>query len=279
MLGAVSPQPLPYYWSHFGTTRVRAFEACELPQLTSHDQLYELVKEAAKNGTTAFKSNICSLAGSDSFVYMPGSGKGTKDLKPSWTEAINAVKLIESWLDTCYKAAPNCSFAIDLNYNIPSAALRNLPELASWYELDFDSSYALNQTPINATIVSGENILELAQQANYLSNPFVQIMSVDPAWLSWSRLSSTITLSELYSKTLTLHNYNSHLSTAIAFSYGQLIPNLHYIELDLDDVKWKDSIVDKIPVVANGRLDLKVRAGWGVNPLIEEMKPYLLYEY
>ena len=104
-------------------------------------------------------------------------------------------------------------------------------------------------------------------------------MSVDPAWLSWSKLSSTITLSELYNKTLTLHNYNSHLSTAIAFSYGQLIPNLHYIELDLDDVRWKDAIVDRVPIVADGRLDLKVEAGWGINPLIEEMRPYILYEY
>jgi len=279
LLGGAVHQPLPYYWSHFGTTRVRAYQECLLPALTSHEQLYDLVQMAVSEGTRTFKSNICALNGAHSLVYMPGSGKGIRYNRPTWTESCDAVRLINSWLETCYKAAPQCSFAIDLNYNLPGPLLKQLPISAAWYELDLDSCHALSQQRSVFTVITGENILELDQQASYMSSQFVDIMSVDPAWLSWSRLSSAITLSNLYNKPLTLHNYNSHLSTAMAYSYGQLIPNLHYIELDLDDVPWKDDIVDALPVLSEGHVTVRSGPGWGVNILLAELKPYILHEY
>ena len=41
------------------------------------------------------------------------------------------------------------------------------------------------------------------------------------------------------------------------------------MEADIDDVPWKDEIVDEIPVIKDGRIYLNDKPGWGIN-LVKE---------
>jgi galactonate dehydratase len=44
-----------------------------------------------------------------------------------------------------------------------------------------------------------------------------------------------------------------------------VVPNFKVMEIDIDDVKWKDDIVTKPPVIENGDLLLPAGPGWGAD--------------
>jgi len=44
-----------------------------------------------------------------------------------------------------------------------------------------------------------------------------------------------------------------------------VVPNFKVMEIDIDDVKWKDDIVTHPPVIENGDLLLPKRPGWGAD--------------
>ena len=50
------------------------------------------------------------------------------------------------------------------------------------------------------------------------------------------------------------HNYYSHFSTYMNAAYWQVHPNVRIMEVDVDDVPWKDELVDQTPEIHNGRL-------------------------
>jgi L-alanine-DL-glutamate epimerase-like enolase superfamily enzyme len=41
------------------------------------------------------------------------------------------------------------------------------------------------------------------------------------------------------------------------------VPNVRIVEIDVDDVPWKDELVDRPPVVEAGQLRLPAGPGWG----------------
>ena len=46
------------------------------------------------------------------------------------------------------------------------------------------------------------------------------------------------------------------------------------MEVDIDDVPWKDEIVDEIPVIKDGRIYLNDKPGWGINLVEDQLKKY-----
>jgi galactonate dehydratase len=47
------------------------------------------------------------------------------------------------------------------------------------------------------------------------------------------------------------HNYHGWLGTAISAHFCAAIPNFKVLEVDVDDVPWKDEIVTVVPRVEN----------------------------
>ena len=44
-----------------------------------------------------------------------------------------------------------------------------------------------------------------------------------------------------------------------------MLPNVRIMEIDIDDVPWKDELVDHPPVIENGEVLIPTRPGWGAN--------------
>jgi L-alanine-DL-glutamate epimerase-like enolase superfamily enzyme len=42
------------------------------------------------------------------------------------------------------------------------------------------------------------------------------------------------------------------------------IPNFRIMEIDIDDVPWKDDLVTEPPRIENGHLIMPTKPGWGV---------------
>jgi L-alanine-DL-glutamate epimerase-like enolase superfamily enzyme len=43
------------------------------------------------------------------------------------------------------------------------------------------------------------------------------------------------------------------------------VPNVRIMEIDIDDVPWKDELVDRPPVIEKGELVMPTRPGWGAD--------------
>lgn len=277
LIGGHKQRPIDVYWSHFGTTRIRAHESCMLDTIRDYSDLAALINEGAELGITTYKSNICIPADHGWKVYMPGSGKGIAGSRATHVEMTNAVRSINQWIASCKEIAPTFSFAIDLNYNLQPNYHRMLTDDAAWYEFDVNTVRALEAHTFDTrqVRVTGENLLTLDEIAKAFESPNVDIVSIDPCWLGVEKVKYANQLSQLYSKPITIHNFNSHLSTAISFSCSHLIENLHFLETDIDDVPWKDKIAKSIPCYRNGQLSFEADIGWGCEPRMEELQLYL----
>mmetsp|Transcript_54116 Transcript_54116/g.130466 ORF Transcript_54116/g.130466 Transcript_54116/m.130466 type:complete len:127 (-) Transcript_54116:276-656(-) len=72
-------------------------------------------------------------------------------------------------------------------------------------------------------------------------------------------------MAETYFVNCATHNYHGWLGTAISAHFCAAIPNFKVLEVDVDDVPWKDTIVTVVPAVRHGHLELPSGPGWGVD--------------
>ena len=61
------------------------------------------------------------------------------------------------------------------------------------------------------------------------------------------------------------HNYYSHLATLISAHFCAVIPNMRILEVDVDDVPWKDELVTTVPQIEEGYMSLPATPGWGAD--------------
>ncbi|HCR16933.1 MAG TPA: mandelate racemase/muconate lactonizing protein, partial [Candidatus Latescibacteria bacterium] len=59
------------------------------------------------------------------------------------------------------------------------------------------------------------------------------------------------------------HNYYSHLSSFISANLCAVLPNVRIMEIDIDDVPWKDDLVTKVPEIVDGYMVIPSGPGWG----------------
>ena len=66
---------------------------------------------------------------------------------------------------------------------------------------------------------------------------------MDVIWNGFHQAKKIADMAETYEVSCAPHNYYSHLATAIAAQWCAAIPNVRILELDVDDVPWRDELV------------------------------------
>ena len=56
--------------------------------------------------------------------------------------------------------------------------------------------------------------------------------------------------------------------------FAAAIPNLRILEVDVDDVPWKDAITSAAPMIENGILSVPEGPGWGIEVNEEELRKH-----
>jgi len=69
-------------------------------------------------------------------------------------------------------------------------------------------------------------------------------------------------MAQAHELNITPHNYYSHLATFMSANLCATIPNVRMLEVDVDDVPWKDELTDA-PQIDNGYLSVLKTPGWG----------------
>jgi galactonate dehydratase len=259
---------VPVYWSHCGTTRARAWQATGTPKLASYEDVTGLGREVVERGFTAFKTNVV-VPGDEPQVLHPGfHGQGLeRNSSPEVETAL--VRLLDAFaLGTKGKAEP----IVDLNFNLTTEGARRTARALgdhrlAWLEIDcFDPAslaFVRRSTPI--PICSGENLYGARAFRPFLEAGALDVASVDVIWNGFAQAKKIADLAETFEVNCAPHNYYSHLATFISAQWCSAIPNMRILEVDVDDVPWKDELTTAVPEISEGVMAVPAGPGWGAD--------------
>jgi L-alanine-DL-glutamate epimerase-like enolase superfamily enzyme len=268
LFGGPTRESVPAYWSHCGTTRARAWEVTGTPKLASYDEVEQLGREVVERGFSAFKTNIV-VPGDEPKVLMPGFQGDGLDRNPSTALEDALGRLLDAFAaGTNGKAEP----IVDLNFNLTTEGmLRVARSLAEhnllWLEVDSFDPVALATVRTGSTIpiCSGENLYTNRGFRPFFEAAAMDVASVDVIWNGFHQAKKIADLAETFEVNCAPHNYYSHLATFISAQWCAAIPNVRMLEVDVDDVPWREELTTAVPEIRDGTLTIPSAPGWGAD--------------
>lgn len=270
LLGGPLWDRLRVYWSHCGTTRVRAASMVGENPVRNLRDVAQLGREVVERGFTALKTNMLVLEDAP-FVHMPGFGKGSLPPERNITPMLidHVVSVIATLRDA---VGPDTGICLDLNFNFRTEGnikmARALEQFdLMWLEVDSYDADAVRdiQQATSIPICSGENLYTASDFRPYFEKHAMQIAMVDVPWNGLLQSKKIADMAEIYDMSVAPHNYYSHLATLISAHFCALVPNFRILEVDVDDVPWKDDLITTKPAIANGYMELPTGPGWGAD--------------
>ncbi len=275
LLGGPTRDKVRLYWSHCGTTRARSSHIIGTPPIRSFDDIAELGREVVRRGYTALKTNIV-MPGDPADVYMPGfighyagTTLGAVDLNV--TPAL--VRHLERLIGTFREAVgPDVDIALDLNFNFKTEGFKRIakamePFNLMWIEIDTYDPQALLliRQSTSTPICSGENLYTARQYKPFFELYTMDVAMVDVPWNGFTAAKKIADLAHTYEVNIAPHNYYSHLSTLMSAHLCAASVNVRILEIDVDDVPWKDDLLTEPLAIKDGHLAIPNRPGWGAD--------------
>jgi len=280
LLGGKIRDSIRVYWSHCGTSRVRAAAHVGKEPITSLVGIVAMGKEVKDRGFTALKTNIALFGGGAPIIYMPAFGKSFGG--PELNADTVLLRSIDEYVATWRKAVGDeIDIILDLNFNFKTEGFVKIGRMLEkydllWLELDTYDPDALRQIKdsVRMPVCSGENLYGMREFRPYITRHALDIVSVDVSWNGAWQAKKIADLAECYEMNIAPHNHHSHLGTFMTAHFAASIANLRILEIDIDDVAWKDAITTKTPAIENGMLAVPQGPGWGIEVNEEELKKH-----
>ena len=70
-------------------------------------------------------------------------------------------------------------------------------------------------------------------------------------------------MAEAYEVNCAPHNFYGHLSSLMSAHFCAALPNFRVMEIDVDDVPWKDELITWKPDIKAGCVQIPPGPGWG----------------
>jgi L-alanine-DL-glutamate epimerase-like enolase superfamily enzyme len=273
MLGGPVRDKLRLYWSHCGSYRLNHADKMGLPPLRNLDDVRKLGEHVRERGFTALKTNIFLFDTPQPQMYMPGFSRtpGGPELNPS----LAVEKALDKQLAAFREGTgDDVEFLVDLNFNYKTEGyirlVRSLEQKGHrlmWVEIDsFDPrALALIRRSITTPLASCESLFGRRQFKDYLEQGSMDVGIVDLPWNGILESMKIASMAEAYETNCAPHNFYGHMSTLMSAHFCAAIPNFRIMEIDIDDVPWKDDLVTEPPRIENGHLIMPTKPGWGAD--------------
>ena len=179
-------------------------------------------------------------------MYFPGfaSGINTTDGAPT-VEILDAIdRLIGTFRDA---VGPKVGLCLDLNYNFRTEGVLRVAKLLEKYDMqwveydnwDADALLQIKQST-STRLASCESLIGLRQYRPFLEKHAVDIAIIDVPWNGFSQSVQIGRLAEACEINIAPHNYYSHLADLQSLHLCAVLPNVRIMEIDIDDVPWKE---------------------------------------
>ena len=270
LFGGPTRDDVRVYWSHCGSSRARNYELIGVPPLRSMDDIAALGREVVERGFTALKTNVI-FPGDTASVHFGGFGGGPGTTDGNVTSQV--LRHIETLIGTFREAVgPDVSINLDLNFNFkPEACMRIAKVLEQfdllWLEIDMYDHEAIRQIKDSTTtkICTGENLYYMREYLPYFECRAADVFMIDVPWNGFAPSKKIGDLANVFQLNVAPHNYYSHLATHMSASLCAVLPNVRIMEIDIDDVPWKDDLTTHVPDIVDGYMKTPARPGWGTD--------------
>jgi L-alanine-DL-glutamate epimerase-like enolase superfamily enzyme len=275
MLGGPVRDRLQLYWSHCGTYRARHADRIKEwagvnPVRTLND-IVKLGQEVKARGFRGLKTNLIRFDGGKASMYGPGTGNppGFPELNVDSSIVGAAVDQLSAFREG---AGKDVGLHLDTNFNYKIDGYIKLARALEpldlvWLEIDLYDPPGLarirnsSRTPIS----SCESLYGRRQFRPFFENQAVDYAIIDVAWNGILESVKIAAMADSYEVNVAPHNFNGHLGSLISAHFSAVVPNFKVMEIDIDDVLWKDDIVTVPPVIDHGDLLLPTGPGWGAD--------------
>ena len=270
LFGGPTREKVRVYWSHCGTSRARNSDILGTPPLRSMEDIANLGREVVERGYTALKTNIV-IPGEPASVWFGGFGGGTGTTDQMVDTPL--LRHVETLIGTFRDAVgPDVDINLDLNFNFkPEGCMRIASVLEQfnllWLEIDMYDPDALLQIKQSTStkICTGENLFYMRDYLPYFQKHAADVFMIDVPWNGFSQSKKIGDLAEVYQLNVAPHNYYSHMSSYMSASLSATLPNVRIMEIDIDDVPWKDDLVTVTPEIVDGYMTVPTGPGWGAD--------------
>jgi L-alanine-DL-glutamate epimerase-like enolase superfamily enzyme len=275
MLGGPIRDRLQVYWSHCGTYRARHADKIRewagVEPIRSLDDVVRLGAEVKAKGFRGLKTNLIRFDKGKPYMYGPGTGNppGFPELNVDKQIADAAYAQLAAFREG---AGPDVGLHLDTNFNYKidgyvKLARKLEPLDLVWLEIDLydPAGLALIRRSARTPIASCESLYGRRQFRPYFEQQAVDYAIIDVAWNGILESMKIAAMADAYEVNVAPHNFNGHLGSLISAHFSAALPNFKVMEIDIDDVLWKDDIVTVPPVIENGDFLLPTGAGWGAD--------------
>ncbi len=275
MLGGPIRDRLQVYWSHCGTYRARHAERVRewagVDPVRSLDDIVRLGAEVKQKGFKGLKTNIIRFDGPKPYIHGPGTNAapGYPELNIDKKIVDAAVAQLEAFREG---AGPDVGLHLDTNFNYKIDGYVQLAQALEpldmvWLEIDIydPAGLALIRRSSRTPIASLESIYGRRQFRPYFEQQAVDYAIIDVAWNGILESLKIASMADSFEVNVAPHNFNGHLGSLISAHFCAALPNFKVMEIDIDDVLWKDDIVTVPPVIENGDFLLPTGPGWGAD--------------
>lgn len=268
LFGGPTREKVRVYWSHCGTSRARNYEKIGVPPIRSWEDITNLGKEVVERGFTALKTNIVQ-PGDPASVFGGGFalGAGTTDQIVTTPLLRHIETLIGTFRDA---VGPDVDINLDLNFNFKIEGVQRIAKVLEqfnmlWLEVDMYSPTALLQIKesTDTKICTGENLYYMRDYLPYFELHAADIFMIDVPWNGFAQSKKIGDLAEVFQLNVAPHNYYSHLSSYMSATLCSVLPNIRIMEIDIDDVPWKDDLITTVPEIIDGYMTVPTAPGWG----------------
>ena len=261
---------LRLYWSHCGSYRLQHGATIGTPPLRSLEDVRSLGAEVREKGFSALKMNIYFFDAEPPFMYQPGF-----TLSSGWPE-LNVDRDLLLRIDrqlTAFRdgAGDDMDLLLDLNFNMKTEGYRRVADLVDqhdlmWLEIDHfnPAALALVRSGARTPVASCESLFGRREFLPYFTAQAMDVAIVDVPWNGILESMKIAAMAEAFEVNCAPHNFYGNLSTAMSAHFCAAIPNFRIMEIDIDDVPWKDEVVSP-PQIEQGELVMGAAPGWGVD--------------
>ena len=270
LLGGAVRDRIQLYWSHCGSYLMRPAlaEAVGQAPLENLDDVVALGARVKASGYQGLKTNIFEF-GDTPGIYMPGFGRGGD------TPALNVnkpmIRNLRAQLEAFREGAgEDMGIRLDINFNCKTEGYlqitRALDDLdLTWFEIDLFDPAALRhiRNSLKTPIASCESLFRLREFRPFFEHHSMDVAIIDLPWNGIFHSMKIAAMAEAYEINVAPHNFYGHLSSFMSAHMCAAVPNFRIMEIDVDDVPWKDDIVTNVPEIVDGHMLLPKGPGWG----------------
>ncbi len=285
MLGGPIRDKLDLYWSHCGYVRVRWSD--QVKGWTGKDPIRNLAdvqahaKEVADLGFKGLKTNPMLFDTNPPVVHMPGfnGSPGHPALNITKTTVDAIVDQMAAFRDG---AGAAMNLHLDLNFNYKTEGYIRIAQAMEqfdlfWLEMDMYDPAALAsiRRSSKTRIASCESLFHRRQYRPFFEQQAVDVAIIDVPWNGILESMKIASLADSYEINIAPHNFNGHLGSLMSAHMCAAVPNFRVMEIDIEDVPWKDSLMTVPPTIQDGQFLIPTGIGWGadVNEAIVRAHP------